>query len=221
MPADKSKLHLYRLLNKLKIDLVLDVGANEGQFGTQLRTLGYCGEIHSFEPVAATYKALAAAAKNDLHWHTHPYALGGKEEDRRINISKNPAYASFLSSNTMSQNYLGSTIQHKHTEIVTISTLDQIFRSNPTVSSANRIFLKMDTQGFDLEVIRGAANSIEQITGIQTEIAFSPLYEQAPDHIAAFQTYQALGFNVSGIYPTHENVNTLNLLEAECFLVRN
>ncbi len=219
MTTNASGQHLSLLFKRLKIDVVLDIGANEGQFGSHLRRLNYTGEIHSFEPVTQTYQALINTAKNDQHWHTHHLALGDKAGIKNINVSQNSQYSSFHSASAISQDYLGSAIQHKNTESVSITTLDKFFRENSSLFKAKNIFLKMDTQGFDLAVITGAINSIQHITGILSEIAFSPLYNEAPDHIDAFKQYQALGFNVTGIYPTHQDKTTLNLLEVECYLV--
>ena len=221
MTSDASAQHLKKLLQYLKIDVILDVGANEGQFGSHLRALDYTREIHSFEPVTLTYQALANTAKNDQHWHAHHLALGDKVEIRNINVPQNSEYSSFHSASAVSQNYLGSAIQHEYRDSVSMTTLDSFFKENSSLLAEKNIFLKMDTQGFDQAVIAGVVNSIEYITGILSEIAFSPLYDDAPDHIEAFKKYQKLGFNVSGIYPTHQDKNTLNLLEVECYLVKN
>src|SRR6476659_2537452 len=57
------------------IDLVLDVGANVGQFATSLREKGYAGQIESFEPVSSVFQALADTARNDPRWNVHNMAL--------------------------------------------------------------------------------------------------------------------------------------------------
>ena len=69
------RAHLYKLLNKYNIDAVIDVGANEGQFGSHLRNLGYNGEIYSFEPVKSAYEKLSHISRNDNKWFVYNFAL--------------------------------------------------------------------------------------------------------------------------------------------------
>src|ERR1700684_2872446 len=76
-----------------KIDLVLDVGANVGQFGTSLRNRGYRGKIISFEPLESEYKKLAVVAASDGNWEAHQFALGAASGDATINVSDNSVFS--------------------------------------------------------------------------------------------------------------------------------
>ena len=73
--------HIKDIVETHRIDLVLDVGANTGQFGAYLRELGYAGTIHSFEPVEATFQALQRRTSGDANWSCHRMALGREGED--------------------------------------------------------------------------------------------------------------------------------------------
>src|SRR5882724_7760563 len=86
--------HLSQLLPKLGIDCVLDVGANQGQYGSMLRRTGYRGRIISYEPVKASFDILKARAAKDPHWRVCNYALGAKAGAKTIHVSRSSVMAS-------------------------------------------------------------------------------------------------------------------------------
>ena len=75
------------LLRQRRIDVVFDVGANVGQYGSELRDWGYRGRIVSFEPLAAAYADLAQRAARDGAWVAHPFALGASETSADLHVS--------------------------------------------------------------------------------------------------------------------------------------
>src|SRR5258705_13313117 len=91
------KLRHQLLFSQLPIDLVLDVGANTGQFVHQCRAAGYKGEIISFEPSAAAHAALLRSAEPDPLWTVADrMALGFKTGEIEINIAANSYSSSIL-----------------------------------------------------------------------------------------------------------------------------
>jgi hypothetical protein len=84
---------------------------------------------------------------------------------------------------------------------------------------ARRLYLKLDTQGYDLEVLRGAARSLERVVALQSEIAFVPLYAGMPSWRESFERIEALGFAPSGIFSVTREPS-LRLVEADCVFVR-
>jgi FkbM family methyltransferase len=80
--------HIINLINHYKIDLVLDIGANHGQFGNMLRGEGYKGEIHSFEPVSYSFDHLQKASLNDEKWFAHKLAMGAADGKDAINVTE-------------------------------------------------------------------------------------------------------------------------------------
>ena len=80
----------FSVLNEFNVDVVFDVGANDGQFGQTLRARGYKNKIVSFEPLSSAYKRLVKIAKKDKFWDVHPQAAMGSHPDRMsINIANN------------------------------------------------------------------------------------------------------------------------------------
>ncbi len=163
------------LLEKNNIDVVLDVGANVGQTGHELRKhLGYKGKIISFEPLQEAYTLLQKKANADPLWEVFNFALGDSEEKRHIHISENLVSSSFLDMLPLHVKAAPSSI-YKGKQKICIKTLDSIFYH--IFQEQNRIFMKIDTQGFDSRVIQGATKSLPCIELVQIEMFLTPLYK--------------------------------------------
>lgn len=93
--------HLINLIQKYQVNCIFDVGANRGQYGLLLRSLGYKGRIISFEPVKSTFDILLAASAKDSSWDVYNYALGSEDTTKTIRVIKNSDLSSFLEPNTM------------------------------------------------------------------------------------------------------------------------
>lgn len=165
------------ILEKYAIDLIVDVGANTGIFGREVRRSGYDGRIVSFEPLTNAFKTLTKNIKNDNKWRVYNYALGAENGIQQINISANSHSSSILEildAHTVAErtaSYIGK-------EEIRICTLDSIFAE--VKGAAKEIFLKIDTQGFELNVLNGAIESLKNISTIQLELSLHPLYVGQP-----------------------------------------
>ena len=171
-----NKNYLYRRQKIIKyygIDSILDVGANVGQYASELRQLNYKGDILSFEPLAAEFKILQSKALRDAKWKTFNYALGSKNKNEKINISENSFSSSILE---LLPAHIENAPESKSKDIQTIQvkTLDSIFDN--ILSSKNNIYLKIDTQGYEKEVLTGAFDSLKKISCLQLEMSLIPLY---------------------------------------------
>ena len=162
------------LLSKLNIDTVFDIGANAGQYARTLLELGYMNRILSFEPLKSIYENLHNNAKNINNWSTYNYAIGDENCIKTINISNNSYSSSILEilpSHVESEPesvYVGK-------EEIEIRTLDSVFSS--FCGDHNKVMLKIDTQGYEKNVIDGASNILDKISLIQLEMSIIPLYE--------------------------------------------
>ena len=83
-----------------------------------------------------------------------------------------------------------------------------------------RVFLKLDTQGFDLEVLKGAESVLNKVVGLQAEASFKPIYEGMPDHITALTEFRRLGFEVTGFYLVSRDPGSYAIIEYDCVLAR-
>lgn len=178
------------------IDLVIDVGAAVGGYGAQLRQFGYTGQIVSFEPLDAPYAELSAAAAKDGRWSARQEALGSESGESVINIASNSDSSSLLpmgSGHTEAEPSVGIIGQQS----VTVQRLDDILDEFAT--PASRIFLKIDAQGFEREVLAGAASTLERCQGIQLELSFVPLYEGGMLINDAIALAYDAGFSMVGV----------------------
>ena len=162
-------------LKRFAIDIVLDVGANQGQFARDLRAAGYQGRIVSFEPLPDAHAALSAHAQKDPKWVVHPQtAIGDFDGTIAINVAGNSVSSSVLPmldahSQAARDSVYVSTLQ------VPITRLDTL--SPSYVRQGDRVFMKIDTQGFERQVLDGALQTLRQAWGVHCEMSIVELYE--------------------------------------------
>jgi FkbM family methyltransferase len=205
-------MFLKDLLGQLEIDCVLDVGANRGQFARELRTIGYSGLIVSFEPVSTEFRVMQERFTRDSKWRGHQIALGSRDESRAIRIPRLTVLSSFLEPIVATERQM--------TETAEVRRLDRLLPSIVPEPSKSRIFLKMDTQGYDLEVFRGASGIISKILGIQSELSIQPIYRDMPHYLEALEAYESAGFELFNLSVVNR-VDTGGLLEMNCFMRRS
>jgi FkbM family methyltransferase len=169
-----------RLLQHYGIAAVLDVGANVGQFARELRDdVGYTGEIVSFEPLAAAFASLQAARRGDPSWRALHCALGAEPGTWTIHVAANSESSSLLEmlpAHRAAAPYSGTVGEER----VEVRTLDGVLDGLFPDSFAGEIYLKIDTQGYEREVLRGAKRSLARIRTLQLELSLVPLYRDAP-----------------------------------------
>ncbi len=211
--------HLAWLLRRLEVNVVLDVGANVGQFGRRLRRLGYRGRIVSFEPVPDTVRRLRRAAAGDPEWHVHACALGDADRSEEINVVRGSTMSSLLPSSSFGRQWR-SKLGESHTEAITVRRLDGLFDEAVAGVEAPRVFLKMDTQGYDVPTFRGAGEALATVVGLQSEVPFLPIYDGMPGFPDMLAMYEAAGFATSGIFPITHQDSTLRAIEFDLMMVR-
>jgi FkbM family methyltransferase len=189
---------LRRLLLRLKINCVLDVGANRGQFAHHLRQIGFTGHIVSFEPLPSEFALLSQSFKTDTRWRGLQLALG--EHDGSVEINYIPD--SSVMSSMLDLVHPPPNLQRLPIEV---RRLDGLFPQLVTGLDNPRVLLKLDTQGYDLQVFRGAQGCLDQITGLYAELTVTRNYEQAPDYHEALETYERAGYDLMGL-----SVNSLS-----------
>lgn len=201
------------LMRNYGIDLVLDVGANTGQYAQKIRTLGYCGKIVSFEPMSAAYQQLSITAASDPAWECRHYGLGDREKTEQIHISKNSVSSSILGMlERHTDNAPNSTFIAE--EQIQIHTLDAVF-ANEHWSSANNIWLKIDVQGYEHLVLAGAEKTLDNVTAIQIELSLQPLYDGQLTIVPMMEKLAALGFEPVAFEPGFANKNTGEYLQID------
>lgn len=174
-PDTSTLAQLMIALGNFNIDLVLDIGANEGQFSNELRAGGYPKRIVSFEPLSAAHNRLLQASSGDKNWQVHPRcALGSGTGEVELNVSGNSVSSSILPMLAMHSKAAPEST-YLERETVTMTTLDLV--APQYLDGASAPFLKIDTQGYEWHVLDGARRILPQVRGIQIELSLVPLYE--------------------------------------------
>jgi len=213
-------LHLSTLFDQYKINVVIDVGARRGEYGNWLRRNGYKGWIVSFEPVAESFGFLAQTAARDPHWLAYNLALGRERGEAKINVTQLTFYSSFRNPSPYAFETFGSQPTVKFTETVAVATLDEMFDQIISGISDPHVYLKMDTQGWDLEVLEGAAESLTHVMALQSEIATQAIYDGMPMMRESLDYFDRSGFAISGLFPVNLD-RKLRAVEFDCVAVRS
>ena len=191
------------LMDALGIDVVLDIGANEGQFGQQLRRCGYRGRIVSFEPVSDVQARLRAIASGDRLWQVAPpLALGAKAGEAEIHVHAVSEVSSFLPMERMPYADAGTPVAPPvRSETVRIVPLDAVY--GDYVKPGEKALLKIDVQGFEREVLAGAAATLPKADGVLIEVSLSPLYTGQASYLELLETLRAKGFHAAFFSSVH------------------
>ena len=198
-PATSPLARLMVALRHSNIDLVIDIGANEGQFAKDLRAGGYSGRIVSFEPQSVAHGRLLKVSGGDTAWHVHPRcALGGRRGEIELNISGNSVSSSILPMLTSHSSAAPESAYLGH-ESVSLITLDSV--APPYLEGAQAPFLKIDTQGYEWHVLDGALATLPKVRGIQMELSLVPLYEGQRLWRECIERLEAEGFVVWSLQP--------------------
>jgi FkbM family methyltransferase len=179
---------LRRFFSTHPIDLVIDAGANIGQFGQLIRRKGYRGRILSFEPVGFVYQNLIRATERDALWQAKNVALGSETGEAKINVTANHTLSSLLKPAEMYRQFDPST--EVRTEVIRVETLDHVLAQDP----ARSILLKADVQGFEKQVLEGARKTLERSHAVYLELPVEHLYEGGWTFPEAISYMDHLGF---------------------------
>lgn len=212
-------LHLRKLFQTQRIDAVFDVGANRGQFYQLLREgAQFKGAVLSFEPISELHRALSERSQADPNWHVFPFALGAAEAQSTINVMKLDVLSSFLTPDVEHTERLRDSNTPQRQEKVDVKRLDDIFAALCREHAVERPYLKMDTQGYDLNVLRGGAASLGRFVALQTEASVLALYKDMPNWRQVVDYLGGVGFELSGVFPVAVD-EKMRLIEFDCVMI--
>jgi len=217
-PSASASAQLISILKFLEIDLVMDVGANEGQFGKQLRELGYHGRIVSYEPLSLPRERLLAISLNDRLWDVADQtAVGDVTGEIEIHISANSVSSSALQmlpahlQSAPDSGFIG-------TERVPIKRLDDI--SEVILGESKNAFLKIDTQGYEDRVLDGASAMLSRIAAVHLELSLVPLYKDQVLYREMIERMSVLGFEMWAAWPAFVDAESGRSLQLDATFVR-
>jgi FkbM family methyltransferase len=210
LPDRHPDAQVAQLMKTYGTGLVLDVGANEGQFAVELRSNGYRGKIVSFEPLSSAFNELQRAALRDPDWKVVNAALGSLECSSTINIAGNSTSSSLLGM-LPAHEQAAPTSVYVDTENIQVDTLDRVL---PLLDSwVGSVWLKIDTQGYEAEVLKGALNSLERIECVQLEMSLISLYEGAESFETMLRWMLEQKFRLVGLQPEFTDMKSGEMLQ--------
>ena len=197
------------------VDLAIDVGANQGQYATKLRDLGYAGDMHSFEPLDAAFARLKSRADHDPRWTATHQAIGATAGEVTLNISANSVSSSILQV-TDTHVDAEATSRVEGTQTAAMVSLDEAL----AYSEAKSIWLKLDVQGLEGEVLSGAKQVLSRTSVIQTEVSFTELYRGQSAYLEVLQLCDGEGFHPVYVEPGFINPVSGEMLQCDFILAR-
>jgi FkbM family methyltransferase len=212
----KSKIRFYEIGN---FDLILDVGANKGQFVSELRKeYKYRNQIISFEPLLNEFKILQKYYEADFRWKGFNFALGDFRAKSSINISRHSPSSSLLDFNNKHL-VCNSNLSLIGTQEIKIETIDNIFEELLSEKNYENILLKIDTQGYDKKVLIGAKNSLNKIKGIYIELSIKELYKGESLFLDIMNFLEKHNFELYTLEPYYFDQKSFDLLQIEGYFL--
>ena len=196
--SNSPYIRLVQECNENSILAVIDVGANVGQFGIDIRRYGFQGQILSFEPVKETFEVLTETIEKYQPWKAIRLGLGAAESEKIINVSGNAGLSSSLleMGSVHLENFPDSvTVSNQK---VTISTLDNQLEALGL--DPRTIMLKLDVQGYEAEVLRGAEKSLAKIPLCYLEVSLVPLYKGETTFLPILNLLAEAGHDVIDVF---------------------
>jgi FkbM family methyltransferase len=206
------------LLTATRPVAVLDVGANVGQFASTVRQSGYAGTIVSFEAIPAVHAQLKAQAGQDPRWVVAPCAALGRESKQiEINVAGNSVSSSLLPMHAAHQK-IAPDSAYVGKQVVQMRRLDRLCEG--LVPRDGSLFLKVDTQGYEKEVLEGAHELLPRIAAMQVELSLIPLYEGAPTLVDMVSYIESRGFEMFNLVPGYKDLVSGRVIQVDGFFVR-
>lgn len=210
---------LQKQLANAGIDLVIDVGANAGQYGRLVRRLGYTGQIISFEPIEAMHAQVSAQARRDGRWTVERFGIGDTEGELELNVMKHSEFSSFLRPSADGAALFRDGTSVLRTERCPVRRLDSLLPRFVPDHGTRRIHLKTDTQGYDMRVIRGLGAELARVRSLQIEAPIVSLYEADGSLSDTFAAMRDAGLSLTGLFPVSKD-KSLRIIELDCLFIR-
>ena len=230
--GNESIRKILKLAKRSPSDLtIIDVGANIGQSVDRFREISDTAKIISFEPNPEAFALLKLKKSHDKNLECYNFGIGsidgilkfnlqpdsGSSSFKKLNVNSN----AFKSSNTKEakKNHNTTTLKKKidfNTEInIEVKSLNSVFKNNIPEQID---ILKIDTQGYEEEVLRGASNILQNTLIIETEIIFANHYVNQATFKGIEEILSSYGFYLwdipyIGKFPD-EAVNRVNFIDA-------
>jgi FkbM family methyltransferase len=194
---DDPALRVATLCRNAEVDLLIDLGANDGAWATAVRQAGYGGRILSFEPHPGAFTTLSRRASRDGFWDARQLAIGSQPATMTLYMPGGSVWSSLLRS---------SSANFEPTQPAA-STDVPVKRLDDEVAGGNRLFLKIDVQGYELEALRGAEGRMTSVVAGKAEVLIRQVYDGQPTLLEFVQALASYDLHVVGFEHGHIEEN--------------
>lgn len=206
-----------RILEERGVELLLDGGANEGQYARTIRATGFRGRIVSFEPLPSAHARLAGRSASDPAWDCLRVALGDVDGAAEIHVAQN-SISSSLRAPAEVQLAAASGSRSVRTERVRVARLDSLV--SELIEKGTVSYLKLDLQGFELQALRGAQATLEHTVAVECELSLVPLYEGQALFPEVMTWLDLAGFDLVALERAFTDPRSGKLLQLDGLFVR-
>ncbi len=177
----------------MNVSIVIDGGANEGQWAKRVRRDGYSGRIISIEPGSRAFSKLQASSGDDPAWDALNVALGSKSARAHLYLSSNDGMSSSLKK---PDRHLVDfpTVKFAGTEEVSVLTLETLLDD-----IHENVMVKLDIQGFEMEALEGIGSALDKISVIELEMTLLPMYQEENSIGQILVAIENMGFELFSI----------------------
>jgi FkbM family methyltransferase len=216
-PGTPFSRHRNRLLAERAVTLAVDVGASKGEYAAALRAEGFLEEIVSLEPLEGSYAELASVAAADERWHAFQVAAGAGDEIGILNVSGRPDCSSMLGMSNLHRRAAPGSA-YVRDETIPVRRLDTILES--AAVSEGPAFLKIDVQGYELHVLRGAPRFLERVCVLESELSLVTLYQGQPLFGEVVDELRGRGLALVALEPAFNDPATDEILQVNGLFAR-
>jgi FkbM family methyltransferase len=202
------------LMDEFHIDLVLDVGANEGQYAQQIREFGYTGRLISFEPLNAAFEKLKPLSERDSMWQIHNLGLGSEDGESKIHVDG--VFSSILPLNHSHPTPEFWPTKMDNVESIRIARLDSV--AGDIFHGGEQCWLKIDVQGFELKVLEGARQTLGKVKAIEVEVSLSEIYTGQAVMLDVLNFLKGYGFDAIHLEPCFSDMRRARTLQVDLIL---
>jgi FkbM family methyltransferase len=184
------------VLQTLECECVVDIGANRGQFALISRKLFPQAKIHAFEPLAEPAQIFKKIFEEDPNIKLRACAIGPAKTISTMHVTRDDDSSSLLPITSAQSSLFPSTVE-KETRQVTVLPLSQALGKTYLPPAS---LLKIDVQGFELEVLKGCEDILNKFSHLYIECSFIELYERQALAHQVIAWLASRGFTLAGVH---------------------